>query len=152
VPNQEMMGWGEEWSDASQLWWTGTKVGQVLTLDLPVGKAGKVAVSAALTRAPDYGIVALAIDGKPLGAPIDLYAGSVEHSGALKLGTVDLDAGKHALTITITGKNPKSKNTLVGVDWIKLEPVRWVGPLWPGRVPPRPRAVNPPTGGRSRRS
>ena len=124
VPNQDMGSWGEAWSGGAQLWWTGAHAGQSLTLELPVAKPGPQAITAAFTRAPDYGIVSLTLDGKPLGAPVDLYARRVVHAGALKLGRVDLDAGKHVLELTITGKNPKSTNTLVGMDWVKLEPVK----------------------------
>jgi hypothetical protein len=124
VPNQDMGSWGEAWSGGAQLWWTGAHAGQSLTLELPVAKPGPQAITAAFTRAPDYGIVSLTLDGKPLGDPVDLYARSVVYAGALKLGRVDLDAGKHVLKLTITGKNPKSTNTLVGMDWVKLEPVK----------------------------
>lgn len=124
VPNQDMASFGEAWSGGAQLWWLSARAGQSLTLELPVAKGGPQAITAAFTRAPDYGIVALEIDGKPLGRTIDLYAKQVEHTGALKLGTADLAAGNHTLKITITGKSPKSTNTLVGMDWIKLEPAK----------------------------
>jgi Protein of unknown function (DUF2961) len=124
VPNQDMAGWGEAWSGGAQLWWTGTKVGQSLSLELPVAKGGPVALSAAFTKAPDYAVVTLTIDGKPLGDPIDLYARQVEHSGTVKLGVAELTPGPHMLKIAITGKNAKSSNTLVGMDWIKVEPAK----------------------------
>ena len=109
---------------AHQLWWVVHEPNAKLDLELPVKAAGTYALSAAFTKAGDYGTVQLALDGEPLGKPIDLYepAPAVIHTGDVLLGTATLDAGPHTLTITITGKNAKSTNYLVGMDWIKLAP------------------------------
>jgi hypothetical protein len=124
VPNQDMTPFGDAWSGASQLWWVGGAPKARLELELPVKAAGTYAISAAFTKAGDYGTVQLAIDGKPFGDPIDLYAPhpSVLHTGAILLGTATLEAGPQTLSITLTGKNPRSTNYLVGMDWIKLTP------------------------------
>ena len=50
-----MMNWGEAWSGGSQLWWTGARPGQSLSLALPVERAGPTTLVAAFTKAPDYG-------------------------------------------------------------------------------------------------
>ena len=86
---------------------------------------GDLLLSAAFTKAGDYGVVQLALDGKPLGKPIDLYEPShaVIHSGDLPLGNATLDAGTHTLSIVLAGKNAKSTNYLVGMDWVKLTPI-----------------------------
>ena len=120
-----MSQFGEEWSGASQLWWVCHEPGGVLELDLPaVEKAGEYDVMAAFTKAPDYGTVQLAIDGKPVGdKPIDLYDRGVIHGGPVHVGRVKLDAGPHLLSLTITGKHAKSRSYLVGMDWLKLVPV-----------------------------
>jgi hypothetical protein len=124
VPNQDMGPFGDAWSGARQLWWVGGRPGAKLDLELPVKAAGTYALSAAFTRAGDYGTVQLALDGDALGKPIDLYepAPRVVHTGDVLLGTATLQAGPHTLTIAITGKNARSTNYLVGVDWIKLTP------------------------------
>ena len=122
VPNQDMLPFGDAWSAGSQLWWLVHEPRRRLDLELPVKTAGTYALSAAFTKAGDYGTVQLALDGKPLGKPIDLYAPfpAVIHTGDVLLGTATLDAGSHTLSITLTGKNPRSTNYLVGMDWIKL--------------------------------
>lgn len=124
VPGQDMTPFGDAWSGARQLWWVGAGPGAKLDLDLPVKAAGTYALSAAFTRAGDYGTIQLTLDGNELGKPIDLYepAPRVIHTGSVLLGTARLDAGPHTLTIVITGKNPRSTNHLVGVDWFKLTP------------------------------
>ncbi len=124
VQNQDMTPWSESWSGASQLWWTCHTPGAKLTLTLPVAQDGTYDLSAAFTRAKDYGIAQLALDGKPLGEPLDFYAPEVKHSGAVKLGRVALKSGDHELTVTMTAKNPKSTSYLFGLDWIKLQPVQ----------------------------
>ena len=67
----------------------------------------------------------IAVDGKALGKPIDLYepAPAVIHTGDVPLGTATLDAGTHALSVVVTGKHARSTNYLVGIDWVKLTPV-----------------------------
>ena len=124
VPNQDMTPFGDAWSGASQLWWVGGAPRERLDLELPFQKAGTYAISAAFTKAGDYGTVQLSLDHKPLGDPIDLYAPfpSVLHTGPILLGNMMLDEGHPTLSITVTGKNPKSSNYLVGMDWIKLTP------------------------------
>ena len=124
VPNQDMLPFGDAWSAGRQLWWLVHETGARLDLELPVKAAGTYAVSAAFTRAGDYGIVKLELDGKPLSKDIDLYAPfpSVIHTGDVPLGTATLDAGSHTLSIILTGKNARSTNYLVGMDWLKLTP------------------------------
>ncbi len=49
-------------------------------------------------------------------------APAVIHTGDVPLGMATLDAGTHALSIILKGKNARSTNYLVGMDWIKLTP------------------------------
>ncbi|AMV40694.1 glycoside hydrolase family 172 protein [Planctomyces sp. SH-PL62] len=136
TPIQDMTPFGDAWSGYSQLWWTVREPDARLDLELPVEEAGTYALWAAFTRAPDYAVVQLALDGAPLGKAIDLYAPGVVHSGGVPLGVVDLDAGPHVLSITVVGKNPRSTSYLVGVDWLKLAPAP-AGDFGGGKVAPR---------------
>jgi hypothetical protein len=124
VPNQVMIGFGDRWSGGCQLWWVcGTK-GATLDLDLPGLEPGEYDVSAAFTRAGDYGIATLALNGQALGDPVDLYAPApqVLHTGAIELGRVRLGPAPHTLRVTMTGKNPASTSYLFGLDWIRFVP------------------------------
>lgn len=120
---QGMGGFGAEWSGASQLWWTGAKPGQKLTLALPVPEKGKYALKAALTLARDYAIIDVSLDDKPIATAWDGYNGSkVIHSDELDWGTHELGAGEHQLTFTITGKHADAvPGYMVGLDYVKLE-------------------------------
>jgi hypothetical protein len=122
---QDMTAWGETWSNAAQLWWTGAKPGAKLELALPVAKAGKYQLLAQLTKAVDYGIVQLSLDGEKLGPPVDLFHDGVIPTGELDLGTHALSAGEHKLAVEITGANPKAvKSFMVGLDYVKLVEVK----------------------------
>jgi hypothetical protein len=122
---QDMTAWTGQWSNEAQLWWTGAHPGDKLDLALPVSKNGKYKLSAQFTKAPDYGIAQLYLDGKKLGEPIELYHESVIPSGILSLGTLDLNAGEHKLSVEIVGANDKAaKSYMVGLDYVKIEPVQ----------------------------
>jgi hypothetical protein len=116
-----MSGWGETWSSAAQLWWTGAKPGDRLELSVPVVKAGKYQLLAQLTKAVDYGIVQLWLDGEKLGQPLDLFHDGVIVTGELDLGTQAFSAGEHKLSVEITGANPNAvKSYMFGLDYVKL--------------------------------
>ena len=111
-----------KWSGHKQLWWQYGKPGDKLVLVLPVEKAGKYRLIAKLTKAIDYGIMQLSLDDKPLGEPIDLINDGVL-TKLYELGTHQLTAGQHRLTVEITGSNPDAlKRYMFGLDYLKLEP------------------------------
>ena len=111
-----------KWSAGKQLWWRDGKPGDRLVLSFPVAKAGKYAIDAALTKAIDYGIVRISLDGKPLGDRIDLINDGVITTHA-RLGTGELAAGDHRLTVEIVGSNPTAvPRHMFGLDYLKLEP------------------------------
>ncbi|HPD16271.1 MAG TPA: DUF2961 domain-containing protein [Planctomycetota bacterium] len=122
---QDLDHFGAGWSDDAHLWWTGAKPGDKLTLAFPVEADGRYKLVAQLTKARDYGIVQLHLDGQKLGQPIDLYNDAVVPTGVLDLGAHDLTKGKHTLTLEITGANDKAvKAYMAGLDYIKLEPAK----------------------------
>ena len=125
VPGQDMLPFGDAWSAGRQLWWLVHQPGAKLDLELPVKSAGTYTISAAFTKAGDYGIVQLAVDGKPLGKPIDLYepAPGVVHTGDVTLGHGNFQRRPSLDECRPHGKNARSTNFLVGMDWIRLTPV-----------------------------
>ncbi len=113
----------DHWSGNSQLWWTGAKPGDKLTIELPE-QAGNVDLEIVLTCARDYGIVQLSLDEKPLGQPIDLYSPKVITTGVLTFPQLELKPGKHSLTVQIAGANPKAaKGYMFALDYLRLNPV-----------------------------
>ena len=92
---------------------------------VPVEGDGTYDVSVVLTKARDYGIVSLSIDGQAIGQPIDLYNPQVIRSDAVALGTHRLEAGDHVLAVKIVGKNEKAApGYMFGLDTLILAPQR----------------------------
>jgi hypothetical protein len=110
------------WSENRQIWWRDAEPGDTLTLAFKTEQGGSYRLKAALTKAIDYGIVQLSLDGKELGEPLDLINdGVITH--VYDLGVHDLPAGRHTFAAKITGSNPKAiKRHMFGVDYLLLEP------------------------------
>ncbi len=120
---QGMTGFGSEWSGGAQLWWTGGKPDQKLTLAIPVKEAGKYTLYGALTMARDYGVTSIALDGRPVASSFDGFnATKVIHTGEKDWGTHELTAGEHKLTFTLAPPNPAAvPSNMVGLDYVRLE-------------------------------
>jgi hypothetical protein len=121
---QDLYGFGTGWSSDAHLWWTEAKPGATLDLAVPVEKAASYRLKMQLTKAIDYGIVQLYLDGRKLGKPIDLFNNGVIATGALDMGIHKLDKGEHKLRVEIVGANEKAvKSYMFGLDYLKLEEV-----------------------------
>jgi hypothetical protein len=119
---QDVSNYKGEWSDGCHLWWIEGKPGDKLDLALRVGKAGKYKIAVQLTKARDYGIIQLYLDGQKLGSQIDLYNQEVIPSGQMDMGIHDLSAGEHKLTVEIVGANEKAiKAYMFGLDYVLLQ-------------------------------
>jgi len=112
-----------KWSNNDHLWWTGAKPGDVLEVGFEAPKAGKYQVAVILTKARDYGIVQLSINGQKAGDPIDLYNPEVIRTEPIPLGIFELKEGENALRVEIMGANEKAiKSYMVGLDDVVLTP------------------------------
>ena len=110
---------GGKWKNDDHLWWTGAKPGDKLEVVVPLKKAGTYDVSVVLTKARDYGIVQLYLDGKKAGDPIDLYNPSVVPTDPIPIGTHKLAEGDHTLGVEIVGANEKAlKRYMFGLDYV----------------------------------
>ena len=122
---EDMTTFKGKWGASAQLWWSNAKPGDRLDLALPVEAAGKYRLKVAMTKANDYAVVQLYLDGRQLGKPIDLYSPQVVPTGEIDLGTQNLTAGEHRLSIGIVGANPAAaKAYMAGLDYARLEPVQ----------------------------
>ena len=122
---QDLGGFGVNWSEEAHLWWINAKPDDTLDLAVPVKKTAAYRLKMQLTKAIDYGIVQLYLDGKKLGEPIDLYNNGVVPTGVLDMGIHKLDKGQHKLRVDIVGANEKAvKAYMFGVDYLLLEEVK----------------------------
>jgi hypothetical protein len=111
-----------KWKKNDQLWWTGAKPGDKLEVVVPVKKAGTYDVSVVLTKARDYGIHQLYLDGNKAGEPIDLYNPEVISTDPIPIGTHELAEGDHTLGIEIVGANDKAIPAyMFGLDYVIFE-------------------------------
>ncbi len=111
---------GFGWSNEQQLWWMDGDAGDKLVLEFDAEKAGKQKVTAGITKAPDYGIVKLSVNGKPA-RTLDRYAETVGHTPEV-LGEFDLKDGVNELTVEIVGANPNAiPRWMFGLDYLKVE-------------------------------
>lgn len=111
----------DKWSNNSQLWWSGGKLGDELKLELP-SFTGVVDLEIVLTCAGDYAVVQLSLDGKPLGEPIDLYETQVVTTGVLEFPKLSVEGNQHTLEIQIIGANPKAARAyMCAVDYLRIK-------------------------------
>jgi hypothetical protein len=114
------------WSECKQLLWSGAGVGAKLTLEFEAPAAGEYDVALAMTTARDFAMVRVALDDEPAGEAIDLYdRPEVGHTGLVSAGRRRFTAGKHRMTVEITGANAAANRAyLFGLDCLVLKPVR----------------------------
>ncbi|WP_212754308.1 DUF2961 domain-containing protein [Nakamurella aerolata] len=111
---------GVSWSGGAQLWLRGQKSGDTATVAFTVPVSGDYTATAVLSKAVDYGIVQLAVDGKNVGSGFDGYQATGVGTAQHDLGTLALTAGRHTLTLTVTGKNAAATGYFVGLDYLSL--------------------------------
>ena len=116
------------WSGNSQLWWLAEKQDASLTIELSVPREGDFSLYLAATKAIDYGIHSLTLNGKNLGGPRDYFqakAKGVSHTGQIKLGETSFKKGKNILIIKAIGAHPDSvKRYMFGLDFLRLAPTK----------------------------
>ena len=124
VQIQDMGSFHGTWSGDEQLWWVDGRPGDRLTLPLEAPAAGTYELIGFFTRAPDYGIIRLLVEGRAVGSLIDLYDPQVSATGPISLGEVHLDAGANEFVVEIVGKDVRSSGYgdgyLVGIDGFVL--------------------------------
>ena len=115
-----------DWSNGEQMWWLDGAPGNKLVLGFNVKRAGKYEVGGVFTKAPDYGIATVQVNGDAASKPFDFYVGSVLVTDPpLALGVHELKEGENTLTVTITGANEQAvKRHMIGVDCLVLKAAR----------------------------
>ena len=114
---------GALWSHHEQLFCNAEKGGAV-QLRFEVVNPGNYHVRLLATSAPDYGKIRIALDGKPAGPEVDLYAGRVSPTGELELGVHEMAAGPHTLHVVSVGKAAASGGFSFGLDALDLVPAK----------------------------
>ncbi|MDR0382001.1 MAG: DUF2961 domain-containing protein [Oscillospiraceae bacterium] len=112
---------GGVWSRGEHLWWTGNNDSAVLTLEFTLDEpVEEQNLNVAYTKAGDYGIFQIAVDGVDVGEVQNGYNNGVISSGPVLLDKVTLSAGPHTLTVAMKGKDSRSTGYMVGLDYIQF--------------------------------
>jgi len=90
------------------------------TLTFPSPKTGNLTTKLHYTKAPDYGIAHIHINGKLI-PPLDGYNPTVNTDHAI-ITSLPLHQENNTLTITIPQKNKKSEGYLFGLDALEILP------------------------------
>jgi arylsulfatase A-like enzyme len=121
---QKMDSFRSEWGGDAQLWWVKARPGDVLTIPLYVDEGGEYELVGFFTRAKDYGIISLQVNGQEAGQLFDGYSPQVEASGPVSFGRFQLMSGENEVKITLVGKDVRSggysDGFLVGIDGFTL--------------------------------
>jgi hypothetical protein len=125
---QNMSGYRDgHWSGEAQRIWTDGKQGGSIEIEFTVPEEDEYELLAVFTKAIDYGIFDLTLDGNSLGKRIDLYDTKVTTTDEISLGTIRLKKGPHRLKATAIGRsnNAKGKHQtgdyLFGLDYLRLK-------------------------------
>jgi hypothetical protein len=116
---------GGRWSEDGQMLAVGTQQGDWIELELPERAPGSQRLEIFLTKAADYGVVGVSLNGATLGGEIDLFSDrGVLPTGALDLGVVELRGKGDVLRIEVVRANPKTAppHFQFGVDGVRLGP------------------------------
>lgn len=124
VRPQAMGGFAGKWSGDRQLWWTGSKKGGVLELEVLSPHSGPCQVSIHLTTAVDYPIMRARVDQQPWQSA-DLFTKEVRQlPRPLRWSNVPLQKGQPMkLSLEMTGSNPLAiQRWMLGIDCIEIVP------------------------------
>jgi len=109
------------WSNNRQIWWRDGEVDDRLVIEFEVKQAGGFRVVAGLTKANDYGIVKIAVNGQTRIESLDLYNTRVI-AEEVDLGICNLKEGVNQLEVTIAGANEAAvKRHMFGLDYLLLK-------------------------------
>ena len=98
---------GGNWSNDGHMFAFETQRGDWIDLELPRATAGEYRIALHFTKASDYAIVSVSLNGHPLGEPIDLWSGTgVEAMEPVELPTQSLEGNGDVLRIRVSDANP----------------------------------------------
>jgi hypothetical protein len=116
---------GGRWSKDGQMFAADAELGDWVELELPErDEAVKQRLEVFFTKAADYGIVTVSLNGTQLGGEIDLFSDhGVTPTDALDLGVIELHRKADLLRITVVGSNKRTAppHFQFGIDGIRLQ-------------------------------
>ncbi|MCL3779566.1 DUF2961 domain-containing protein [Prolixibacteraceae bacterium JC049] len=113
------------WSNGSQVWWKDANIGSSASLIFEIEEAGSYNLYASLTKAVDYAIVDIKVDGRDAVINYDAYYANGVTNEKISLGKYSLGKGQHTLNVVIKGANKNAlKKYMFGIDYIDVLPAK----------------------------
>jgi hypothetical protein len=117
---------GRLWAGGKLLVWTPTKDRNQKSFNIPISSAGKQQIYVALAMTAQSGKIAFRIDGQPViledrTEDINLYCPYRTLLRSIALMPVELQTGKHTLTLELKDAPDGIKNPEVGIDFIWVQ-------------------------------
>jgi hypothetical protein len=110
---------GKKWLNGNHVFCRYAKTGDTVEVDFETTAPMSGGAVLHMTKAPDYGIVKVMLDGKTLLDSFNGYAPKVAGE-TVSLGTRKLEAGKHILKVQVLGKDKRSKEAFWGIDYLRI--------------------------------
>jgi len=112
------------WSKNGHMFASGTQPGDWVELELPPLAPGRHRLELFLTKAGDYGIVAVSVNGARVGGPIDLSSYAIHTTGPLDVGSVALRGQQDVLRLEVVGASPRAAppHYQFGIDGVRVTP------------------------------
>jgi len=121
---QNMENFNGTWSNDEQLWWIDARPGDQLKIPIEASEEGMYELIGFFTRARDYGIIRVEVNGQSTGHLMDGFSEQVETSGPVSFGRVQLSEGRNELIFHLVGKDSRAagfgEGYLVGIDGFLL--------------------------------
>lgn len=110
------------WSGDNQLWWRNADDGAELTTKFIIDETGKYNIDIQLTKAVDYGIIQLYLNGVVLGNKINGFNKNNVIPFNVNLGTHALSEGENILSVKILGSDKNAKpGNMAGIDFVHFQ-------------------------------
>lgn len=110
------------WSNDSQVWWKDGSIGSTLTLPFEINIEGEYEIHLSLTKANDYGIFDVHLNGNEVLSNYDAYNGNGVINEIVSIGVHVLTKGEHTLKISLKGANQLAiKRYMFGLDFLDFD-------------------------------
>lgn len=113
-----------QWTGNRHLFAAAKAPGDALSLKLPAREPGGYDLTVYLTKARDYGVMQIYVNGDKVGGPIDLWSERIEATGPLPVGRITLRGQDDLIRFEVVGKNDLASPPFYqfGVDGMVLSP------------------------------
>lgn len=106
-------------TENKHLWWHNAAVGDKLELSLHSGMEGVYTVSGSLTKAPDFGVVSIYLNGDVAAESLNLFSESLELE-KYEYGEFEIREGINWITVEIEGISPDGENAFFGLNYLEF--------------------------------